>query len=67
MRGKVKAYKFKPGGTIVPEDGTEEVHVEYKDLVGLNYLLVGQTVEFNLEVGRNGPVAKNVTLVEGDT
>ncbi|NPV70165.1 MAG: cold-shock protein [Firmicutes bacterium] len=66
MRGTVKWFNAEKGyGFISKEDGTGDVFVHYTAIQseGFRSLNEGDVVEFDVEEGRKGPQAQNVTKV----
>lgn len=72
MIGKVKRFSTEKGyGFIESEDvryslnTTEDIFVHYSDIVyeGYKTLMLGDTVEFNVEEREKGLIAKKVKLV----
>ena len=53
-------------GFVVPDDGDQDVFVHQNDITmdGFRYLLPGERVNFELEVGEKGMKAVGVELVE---
>ena len=66
-KGTVKWFDSVKGfGFIAPEDGSKDafVHISAVERAGLSGLNEGQTVEFDLEPGRNGKAsAENLKIV----
>jgi CspA family cold shock protein len=65
-RGTVKWFNETKGfGFIVPEGGGADIFVHYKAVVGDSQrkLKEGDKVEFEIEQGRKGPQAANVTIL----
>jgi CspA family cold shock protein len=65
VRGTVKWFNGAKGyGFIAPEEG-DDVFVHFSAIVGQGFrnLEEGQNVEFNVEPGRKGLQATNVTVV----
>ncbi|MFQ5509308.1 MAG: cold shock domain-containing protein [Leptospirillia bacterium] len=65
-RGTVKRINKTNGlGLIIREDG-EKVHLHFAHMVGATFktLQPGDPVEFDVEEGRRGLEARNVTKVE---
>ncbi|AWK13530.1 cold-shock protein [Candidatus Fukatsuia symbiotica] len=63
MKGSVKWFDEKKGfGFITPGDGSHDALVCSADIVtdGFKILNEGQIVEYDVEEGAKGPVAKNV-------
>lgn len=66
MRGTVKWFNAEKGyGFISKEDGTGDVFVHYTAIQseGFRSLNEGDVVEFDVEEGRKGPQAQNVSKV----
>jgi CspA family cold shock protein len=61
--GVVKFFNEEKGfGFIVPQDGTADVFVHISGVVG--QIREGDSVEFDVENGKKGLTAVNVTVVE---
>ncbi|KAJ1306551.1 hypothetical protein OPQ81_007553 [Rhizoctonia solani] len=61
--GSVKWFNDSKGhGFITPDDGSEDIFVHFKSIVGDGYrtLNQGDPVEFEVEKGDRGFVARNV-------
>lgn len=67
MQGTVKWFDMKKGyGFVQPEDGGKDafVHITAVQAAGLASLDEGQTVEYELQEGRNGKMsAENLKIV----
>lgn len=66
MRGKVKFFnKDKGFGFIIPDDPEDkkDIFVHSSNINDAQILLDGQHVEFDLDFGARGRVAKNVTII----
>lgn len=62
MKGTVKFFNESKGfGFIVPEDGGKDVFVHVNGLT-TDSINEGDEVEFDVEEGRKGPNAVNVSL-----
>ncbi|MDI1352555.1 MAG: cold shock domain-containing protein [bacterium] len=62
INGKVKFYNAAKGyGFIIPDNGGQEVFVNYLQLNGL-VLSDGQAVTFETQQGRRGPEAINIKI-----
>ena len=63
--GTVKSYSNQKGfGFIKQEDGPDVyVHPSAVNLGGTRYLYEGARVSFDIEQGKQGPTAKNVTVI----
>ncbi|MBN2423742.1 MAG: cold shock domain-containing protein [Calditrichaceae bacterium] len=63
--GKVKWFDSKKGYGFISLDNGEDIFIHYSEISGDGFrtLEEGQAVEFNVEDGAKGPVAKNLTLV----
>ena len=68
MQGKVKWFDNKKGfGFISPDDGSKDVFVHFSAIAGqegFKTLEEGDVVEFDVENGKQGMQAANVTVVE---
>ena len=63
-KGTVKWFNNSKGyGFITPEDGSQDVFVHHNSIQGEGYksLDEGQSVEFEVQQGKKGPEATNVT------
>jgi len=66
IQGVVKWFNNEKGfGFIAPDEGSKDVFVHYSAIVGDGYrsLEEGARVEFEVEEGRKGPQANNVSRV----
>ncbi len=65
VKGIVKSYSNQKGfGFIKQEDGPDVyVHHSAVNLGGTRYLYEGARVSFDMEQGKQGPTAKNVTVI----
>ena len=64
--GKVKWFNSAKGfGFITPEDGGKDIFVHFSDIAGDSFreLNEGDNVEFELNDGKKGPEASNVTVL----
>ena len=52
-------------GFIAPEDGSKDVFVHFRAIVGDGFkkLIEGQAVSFDVEEGQKGPQAANVEVI----
>ena len=62
--GTVKWFDAKKGFGFLVWDGGPDVFVHYSNIIdeGFKTLAPDQKVEFDVEVGPKGPVARNVTI-----
>jgi len=63
LKGKVKWFNEKKGfGFIEREDGKKDVfvHISAVQAAGLDYLVEGSTINFDVEDGPKGPSAVNL-------
>ena len=64
--GTVKWFNEEKGfGFIAPEDGSKDVFVHFRAIVGDGFkkLVEGQSVSFDVEEGQKGPQAANVEVI----
>ncbi len=64
--GTVKWFNEEKGfGFIAPEDGSKDVFVHFRAIVGDGFkkLVEGQSVSFDVEDGQKGPQAANVEVI----
>ncbi|ALL05812.1 cold shock protein (beta-ribbon, CspA family) [Pedobacter steynii] len=64
--GKVKWFNSAKGfGFITPEDGGKDIFVHFSAIAGDSFreLNEGDSVEFELNEGKKGPEASNVTVL----
>lgn len=64
--GTVKWFNEEKGfGFIAPEDGSKDVFVHFRAIVGDGFkkLIEGQSVSFDVEEGQKGPQAANVEVI----
>ncbi len=64
--GTVKWFNEEKGfGFIAPEDGSKDVFVHFRAIVGDGFkkLIEGQSVSFDVEDGQKGPQAANVEVI----
>lgn len=64
--GTVKWFNEEKGfGFIAPEDGSKDVFVHFRAIVGDGFkkLVEGQAVSFDVEDGQKGPQAANVEVI----
>ena len=62
-KGTVKWFNDKKGyGFITQDNGGDDLFVHFSDIMGEGFksLAEGDRVEFNVEMGQKGPIAKNV-------
>lgn len=62
-RGKVKWFNEKKGYGFIEQEGGGDVFVHFSAIQGDGFktLIEGQEVEFDVEEGKKGPQASNVT------
>lgn len=63
--GKVKWFDPQKGFGFISLDNGDDIFIHYSEISsdGFKTLDEGQAVEFNIEDGSKGPVAKNLTIV----
>ena len=60
MKGKVKMFNAARGFGFITGDDGKDVYVHTSDIAGGAALMVGDSVEYDVEAGERGPRAKNV-------
>ncbi len=66
LKGKVKWFDSKKGFGFIKSDDGNDVFVHYTSIEGQGFknLEEGQEVSFEINEGRKGPQAVNVTLLD---